>query len=175
MTVIHDNSEDSMIQISLNSNCWSAGHVLKMVKAEIEIYVKGLWEVVGSIRDGAWCGRGDLLPGTRRFRYGGRGGRASIFWGGYQYFQGPWKDGWGPWDGRPSRMGSGLNWAAKVVPGKNLLKFQSKNNFLFISEHFPMFHTIRYKSPRLNLTQKVEYSGKIWLCCLQSRFLQRGI
>ena len=42
MTVIHDNSEDSMIQISLNSNCWSAGHVLKMVKAEIEIYVKGL-------------------------------------------------------------------------------------------------------------------------------------
>ena len=79
--------------------------------------------------------------------------------GGYQYFQ--LKDGWGPWDGRPSRMGSGLNWAAKVVPGKNLLKFQSKNNFLFISEHFAMFHTIRYKSPRLNLTQKVEYSGKI--------------
>ena len=52
-------------------------------------------------------------------------------------------------------MGSGLNWAAKVVPGKNFLKFQSKNNFLFISEHFAMFHTIRYKSTRLNLTQKI--------------------
>ena len=36
----------------------------------LEIYVRAFWEVVGSIRDGGWCGRGDLLPDPPRFRYG---------------------------------------------------------------------------------------------------------
>ena len=70
---------------------------LKLVREVfLEIYVRAFWEVVGSIRDGAWCGRGDLLPDPPRFRYGSRGEQNFLEWAGIwkgqtQSSQGPQK------------------------------------------------------------------------------------
>ena len=60
--MIHDKLAKAMVNFLEYQSSALAPSQNGQIGYFLEIYVRGFREVVGRIRDGAWCGRGDLLP-----------------------------------------------------------------------------------------------------------------